>query len=225
MCSRFAYLGLSEAIASELDMPDLPEVESRYNIAPTDPVPTVRINSSGKKEFAILKWGLIPSWSRTPKVSFATINAKSEEIEQKPSFREAFAQGRRCLILTDGFFEWLDAPGGKQPYFFRMKSRKTFCMAGLWETWKGGSETVESCTILTVPANDLVARVHAKKRMPALFSDRDPMNEWIHFETGSVRAHELLTPYPEALMESYPVTKKMGNVRYALADSIVPMEG
>jgi len=172
----------------------------------------MRLDGEKQREFVMLRWGLIPYWSKDAKSGFATINAMCETIETKPAFREPF-QRRRCLILADGFYEWM--PTGeksKQPYLIRMADESAFAFAGLWDRWrdKATDTVIESCTIVTVPPNDLCAPIH--NRMPAILNS-DGYAAWLgEIETTPGQLKAMLKPCP-APMEAMPVSSKVGNVK------------
>jgi putative SOS response-associated peptidase YedK len=157
----------------------------------------------------MLRWGLIPSWADDPEIGSRMINARSETVAEKPSFRRAFKE-RRCLIPANGFYEWRKENGGKQPYYFRMKDGRPFAFAGLWESWDrhGGGE-IQSCTILTTDANDLVSEIH--HRMPVILPQED-YELWLD---STLREPDqllpLLAPYPTNDMEAYPVSRRVNN--------------
>ena len=154
----------------------------------------------------MLKWGLIPSWADDPGIGARMINARSETVAEKPSFRRAFKE-RRCLIPADGFYEWQRTSGGKQPYYLRTKSGRPFAFAGLWESWDGDGSEIHSCTILTTDANDLVGEVH--HRMPVILPPGD-YELWLDpdvREPGELLP--LLAPYPANDMEVYQVSRRV----------------
>ena len=136
----------------------------------------------------MLKWGLIPSWADDPGIGARMINARSETVAEKPSFRRAFKE-RRCLIPADGFYEWQRTSGGKQPYYLRTKSGRPFAFAGLWESWDGDGSEIHSCTILTTDANDLVGEVH--HRMPVILPPETTSCGWTL--TSGSRANSYLS--------------------------------
>jgi putative SOS response-associated peptidase YedK len=151
MCGRFALKTPAKKIATAFQVEEVPTVEARYNIAPTQTILAVREGLDGR-EAKWLKWGLVPSWAKDTAIAARLINARSETVQEKPSFREAFKK-RRCIIPADGFYEWQRAGGKKLPFFFQMKDARPFGFAGLWERWQGeGQKPVESCTILTTTA-------------------------------------------------------------------------
>jgi putative SOS response-associated peptidase YedK len=186
-------------VAEHFDVTGFPELAPRYNIAPTQAVAAVRVSGSGR-ELVNLRWGLVVPWAKD--VKQAPINARSETAADKPMFRHAMRK-RRCLIPTDGFYEWAVVVGRKQPYCFRPASDRPFAFAGLWERWEGPGGPVESCAILTTEANELVRPVH--DRMPVILPERH-WQEWL--DAGLQDAAQLvplLRPYPVDAMRAYPV--------------------
>src|ERR671933_2135962 len=157
MCGRYTLYTPVETLAEEFGLTDpLPDLQPNYNVAPTQEVPAVVAGNDGGRRLEMLRWGLIPSWADDPGIGSRMINARSETVAEKPSFRRAFKE-RRCLVLADGFYEWKRTDSnGKQPYYIRMKDGRPFAFAGLWESWRGGREEILSCTILTTEANHLV---------------------------------------------------------------------
>jgi putative SOS response-associated peptidase YedK len=178
-------------------------VEARYNVAPTQSILSVCHTADGR-EMGLMKWGLIPSWAKDTAMGARLINARSETVPEKPSFREAFKK-RRCIIPADGFYEWQRTEGRKQPFFFQMRDERPFGFAGLWERWQGvAGQTIESCAILTTRANEVLPPVH--DRMPVILHPED-YELWLDED---VRKRELLKdlmqPYPAEEMMSYPVS-------------------
>jgi putative SOS response-associated peptidase YedK len=207
MCARFTLrrrlnlliqqmteLLLDEGMLYDWDPPPA------YNICPTQRITAVRAAAdAGRRELVPLKWGLIPSWSKDPKIATHCINAKAETVATKPAFRSAFKR-RRCLVLADGYYEWTGAKGHKQPWHFRLRDEAPFAFAGLWEHWKppDGGEPVETCTLITTDANELAAQYH--DRMPVILHPAD-YSRWL--DPGYDRADglmPLLAPYPAELM-------------------------
>ena len=168
MCGRFTLFEPDKVLAREFGVSDFPPGSPRYNIAPSQPVTAVRATPTGSgREIALLRWGLIPSWSKDPAIGNRLINARAETAREKPSFRNAFRR-HRCLIPASGFYEWLRWERGKQPYFVRMLDGHPFAFEGLRDRWKSPDEgAVETCTILTTTANDVLAPIH--DRMPVTF--------------------------------------------------------
>lgn len=210
MCGRFTLSQPTDAIASAFDLTPIPQLEPRYNIAPTQLIPAVlSVPEQSKKQLQMLRWGLIPSWAKDPAIGAKLINARSETVSEKPSFKAAFKR-RRCLIIADGFYEWQRQEGKKQPYYFRLQSGQLFAFAGLWEHWKSPEEqTTNSCTILTTEANDLLRPIH--DRMPVIIEEKD-YDLWLNPEVQkSELLQPLLHPYQANLMTSYAVSTKVNN--------------
>ena len=172
MCGRFTLSSPPEALARQFDLDSVPELAPRYNIAPSQPLATVRWSEgASKRVFELRRWGLVPSWAEDAAIGNRLINARAETASQRPSFRDALRK-RRCLIPADGFYEWGGAPRARQAYHIAFEGRALFAMAGLWERWQGPEGTpVSSCTIVTTAANTAVRGVH--DRMPAILGPAD----------------------------------------------------
>lgn len=203
MCGRFAQRSDPKRLAKEFKVAEVPEAEARYNVAPTQNILGVR-TVSDEREMTFFKWGLIPSWAKDATMGARLINARSETVQEKPSFREAFKQ-RRCIIPADGFYEWRREGGKKQPFFFRMRDERPFGFAGLWERWEGGEgRAINSCTILTTAANEVLRPVH--DRMPVILHP-DDYSLWLEGdERERALLGELLRPFPAEEMIGYPVS-------------------
>ena len=201
MCGRFTQRKPAKALEEHFGV-EVPETQPGFNVAPTQNVLAVRGGDAGR-EVAWLKWGLVPAWAKDTSVGVRLINARSETVAEKPSFREAFKK-RRCIIPADGFYEWRRTERGKQPYFFRMRDDRPFGFAGLWERWEGeGGETINSCTILTTEANEVLRPVH--DRMPVILHPEE-YSRWLEAdERERALLKELLRPYPAEEMAGYPV--------------------
>jgi len=210
MCGRYTLVTPVETLAEEFGLSGpLPDMRTSYNVAPTQEVAAVVAGDGEGRRLEMLRWGLIPSWADDPGIGSRMINARSESVAEKPSFRRAF-KDRRCLIPADGFYEWQKTNGGKQPYYIRMKDGHPFAFAGLWESWDRDEEgEIRSCTILTTAANDLVGEVH--NRMPVILSP-EYYELWLE---PAVREPDqllpLLTPYPVEYMEAYPVNRMVNS--------------
>jgi putative SOS response-associated peptidase YedK len=178
--------------------------QRRYNVAPSQPIPVVRV-AGGKRELVNLRWGLIPHWAHAPKPG-GYVNARAETVTQKPAFRDPF-RSRRCLVPADGFYEWKQVGKRKQPYFFHKAGGGLWAYAGLWDRWNGPDGPVETVTVLTVPANELVRPLH--DRMPAIVPE-DRFAAWLDpKEHRPDRLLPLLTPYPAEQMECWPVSNRV----------------
>ena len=182
MCGRATIIdpeGL-EQIAVEFHRQFVPGdwKRPRYNIRPTQDLPVVRV-VDGELEFTLLRWGLIPSWSKEPEPRFPTFNARGETLADKPTFRGPF-KNRRCLILIDGFYEWPKKPNkDRRPRHIRFRARRPMALAGLWDRWidRATGVPVDSCTIVTTEANELLASV-PHDRMPVIL-DQSSRREWL----------------------------------------------
>lgn len=221
MCGRFASSTPPERLAEEFEVEEVPEMDARYNIAPTQDVLTVRRKPDGR-EARILKWGLIPSWAKDPSMGARLINARSETVTEKPAFRSAFKK-RRCLIPADGFYEWQVTSGPKQPFFIHMRDRHPFGFAGLWERWEGeDGRVVESCTILTTEANELMGPIH--DRMPVILHP-DEYELWLDEDVRKQDLRlELLKPYAASEMAAYPVSLMVNSPRHEGVELVQPLK-
>ncbi len=215
MCGRFTLTAdPAEIIEVFGDFTFPTKFSPRYNIAPTQPVLAIPNNPNRKADFFI--WGLIPSWAKDPSIGNKLINARGETIAEKPSFRGGFKY-KRCIIPTDGFYEWKASPGEKTktPYFIHMKNRKPFAFAGLWDEWQspdGGA--VCTCTIITTEPNELMSTLH--NRMPVILAPKD-YALWLDPapQTPEKLVH-LIKPFPADAMSAHPVStlvNKPGNDR------------
>lgn len=199
------------------------QLKPRYNIAPSQEIPIIRAHSDqGQRALAMLKWGLIPFWAKDPKLGSRLINARGETASTKPSFRQAFRQ-RRCLIPSDGYYEWKSLGSGrsKQPYLIQLQDDATFAFAGLWEQWKDAdNHTVETCCIITTTANELTAAIH--DRMPVILSP-DDYTTWLHGEPVDVTELEgLMRPYPSSSMNMFPVSQLVNSPRNDTPSCVQP---
>ncbi len=172
MCGRYTLTTADLTLAELLGLDEPPELEPRYNIAPSQDVAVLRAPApGGGRRIEMLRWGLIPSWAKEAAIGQRMINARSETAPEKPAFRAAFRQ-RRCLIPADGFYEWQKVGPAKQPYYIRLRDHRPFAMAGLWERWPAPDGTpIESCTILTTSASKLLEPIH--ERTPVILQSAD----------------------------------------------------
>ncbi len=210
MCGRFTLTDPDVDLAVQFNLPEVPDVHPRYNIAPTQPVAAVRLNTgSGQRELVMLRWGLIPSWAQDPEIGARMINARAETAAEKPAFRAAFRR-RRCLVLADGFYEWQKQDGPKQPIYIALRDRKAFGFAGLWEFWKDAEgKSIETCTLLTTEPNDLIRNFH--NRMPVILSP-EYYEPWLDPEVDDVDVLQpMLKAYPAEEMEAYPISRWVNN--------------
>jgi putative SOS response-associated peptidase YedK len=193
----------------------------RFNIAPSQPVLAIPNDGKNKADFFI--WGLIPSWSKDPSIGNRLINARGETIAEKPSFRGGFKY-KRCLILTDGFYEWQAQPGTKIkiPHFIHMKDRKPFAFAGLWDEWHSPEgSSILSCTIITTEPNKLMAGIH--NRMPVILDSKD-YNIWLDAAPQTpANLFPLIKPFPADKMSAYPVSTLVNSPANDKAELVVPI--
>jgi len=227
MCGRFLNklpaAEIARIFGTRKPVPNYPE---RFNIAPTDPVLTVRFNPETKeRSLDALRWGLMPHWAKDLKDGSRMINARAETVATLPAFRDAF-KARRCIIPASGFYEWQKTDAGKQPYAIVPDLDPLFAFAGLWENWrvKGAADSAEwirTCAIITGEPNDLVAPIH--NRMPVILP-REAWSAWLGEEPASgddLKA--LLKPYPAECMRAYPVSTRVNSVKNDDAELIEPM--
>jgi putative SOS response-associated peptidase YedK len=203
MCGRYAVTSAPEAIRALFGYAEQPNFPPRYNVAPTQPIAIVRL-MDGKRQFALVRWGLLPSWVKDPKDFTLVINARGESVMDKPAFSTAMKR-RRCLVPADGFYEWKAIGAGKHPYYVRAKSSKPLAFAGLWETWTGpNGEEMETAAIVTTRANRTLADIH--ERMPVVVPP-DAFNLWLDCtNVDDKTAASLIAPAPDDLLEAYEVS-------------------
>ncbi len=181
MCGRYVRKATRQQIARWFHADDahIPEFGTSYNVAPQTFQPVIRLNrDTGQREIVLMRWGLIPYWSKHAKIGYSTINAKAETITTAPPFREAIKR-RRCLVPADAFYEWqkLDA-NTKQPFAIALKSGEPYAFAGVWERWKDpkAAEHLETFALITTDANELVEPLH--DRMPVIIEPKD-YDRWL----------------------------------------------
>lgn len=220
MCGRFALIATGEEVAEHYQLPEVPFVVPRYNIAPTQPVAAVRLDQAGEREFTFFQWGLIPSWAKDPSMGSRMINARAETAAEKPAFRAAFKR-RRCLLPATGFFEWCATEGRKQPMYIHGAEGGIVSLAGLWEIWSspdGG--LLETCTILTTSPNTLMEPIH--NRMPVILEPAD-YSTWLAPDTPVDQLHHLLRPFVDDQLAAYAVSTAVNKPQNDTPDIIVPL--
>jgi putative SOS response-associated peptidase YedK len=222
MCGRFSQTATPEMIAQEFDVVVPPLFAPRYNIAPSQPIAAIRIDpDTTTRKLVMLRWGLIPSWAKDPKIGHQCINAKAEKVAEKPSFRAAF-KTRRCLVITTGFYEWQVQGRAKQPMWIGLKDHRPFVFAGLWEHWTPAEgEPLETCTIITTEPNDLMASIH--NRMPVILAPAS-YNQWLDPTFQHIESlNALLRPYPSEELTAYPVSTLVNNPRHDVPQCLEPV--
>ncbi len=221
MCGRFTLTLDPGDLQEELNL----NISSglltpRYNIAPSQPVAVVRDGITRSVE--LFQWGLVPSWAKDVSIGYKMINARSETIAEKPSFRTPFAR-KRCLIPADGFYEWAQSNGGKTPYYFYLKDHKPFTFAGLWEEWKPSEgEPLRTCTIITCEANDTLKTYH--ERMPVILP-ADLRWLWLDPAAQAPELQSWLKPYPAEEMAWHEVSRLVNKPDMDSAELIAHLGG
>ena len=211
MCGRFTLHTPAAQIRESFNLPDLParELKPRYNIAPNQDVAIIRDTGTGR-EMVMARWGLIPGWSKESRTKYSTINARIESVAEKPTYRTPFKR-RRCLIPADGFYEWKQDAGNKVPHHIRMQDGKVFAFAGLWDHWEGEDADIESCTIIVMPANEVMQPIH--ERMPAIIAQQD-YDVWLDSSvTDKQEIMQYLNSGPSIQLTAYPVSTRVNSAK------------
>ncbi|MDJ0739351.1 MAG: SOS response-associated peptidase [Gammaproteobacteria bacterium] len=211
MCGRYFLHSTADKLTALFGEMPMPLLEARYNIAPTQPVPIVRQDAQGRREMVLVRWGLVPGWSKGPDARYSMINARAETVAHKPAYRNAFRY-RRCLIPADGFYEWRAAGKAKQPFVLRPGDARPLAFAGLWEHWQDGDgNELESCTILVRDANAEVRVVH--DRMPVVITPA-AFDLWLDIRAQKPQPLEtLLAAQQPPPLEIYPVGRAVNSPR------------
>lgn len=223
MCGRYFLHSTADKLTRLFGEMPMPLLQPRYNIAPSQPVPVVRENPAGRREMVLLRWGLIPGWSKGPDPRFSMINARVETVAQKPAYRNALRY-RRCLIPADGFYEWRAVDGGKQPYVLRPRAGGVLALAGLWEHWQdaNGNE-LESCTILVRAADVQVRPIH--DRMPVIVAPGS-FDLWLDIHSQKTQPLETLLAVQQAPeLQIHPVGRAVNRPQNDDESLLEPLEG
>jgi putative SOS response-associated peptidase YedK len=220
MCGRYVIKTPPALMRSTLGYAEQPNFPARYNVAPTQPIPVVRVDN-GRRSFALLRWGFIPSWVKDPRDFSLLINARADTVLDKPAFRNAMRR-RRCLIPADGFYEWTQRGERRRPFYAAAKGVVAF--AGLWEPWMGpNGEEMETACIITTSANRTLHALH--DRMPVVIAP-EAFDLWL--DCANVEADtaaSLLVPAPDDLFEAYAVSSavnRTANDSPALIEPLAP---
>jgi putative SOS response-associated peptidase YedK len=223
MCGRYTLTSSGEELALLFDISDLPLVVPRYNLAPTQEAAVVRVPAPGEpRRLDLLKWGLIPYWAKEAKIGNSMINARAESVAEKPAYRSSFKK-KRCLIPTDGFYEWKKEGKLKQPFLIHRQDGKPFAFAGLWSSWRNPEQEkpVETFTILTTDANDLLRPLH--DRMPVILDPKD-FDLWLDPKIDDeAKLQPLLVPHAVEGFEAFPVSRMVNSPTNDVADCIAPL--
>lgn len=221
MCGRFVIAADALGLQRAFDLATLPQVPPRYNLAPTQEAPV--ITNEAPREIRMFRWGLVPSWAKDISIGAKLINARSEGLEDKPSFRAAFRR-RRCLVPVSGFYEWQAQAGGKQPMYIYLPQQPVFALAGLWEVWRSPDERVlHTFTIVTTDANRFMAPIHT--RMPVIVQPQDYALWLTPGEAPAEVLRALFAPTVAPEMAAYPVSKRVNRPAEDDASLITPLAG
>lgn len=211
MCGRFTLTMQPEILAEWIEASIGVDFPPRYNIAPTQPIIVIR-DMVGLRQSALMRWGLVPDWVKDPREFPLIINARSETIMEKPSFRGGLRH-HRCIIPASGYYEWrTGSDGKKQPFYITLKDDVPMAFAGVWSTWMGpDGEEIDSAAIITLPASDDLKHIHA--RMPAML-EREVYADWLNVRgVNEKQAQAMLRPLPAGIVEFHPVSARVGAVR------------
>jgi len=210
MCGRYTLATDAQALVDLFDIErllfDPAAFAPRYNIAPGQAVPIVRLGDSGR-ELLLARWGLVPHWSRDAQTKYSTINARAETVADKPTYRDAFRR-KRCLIPATGFYEWKREAERKLPHHIRVRDGEVFALAGLWDRWDRQGQGFDSCSIIVTEANPAMQQIH--ERMPVILN-RAQYNTWLnsaHFNRAQLQA--LLVPF-DGELDIYPVSRRVNS--------------
>jgi len=211
MCARLFLPVSAEDLAEflEIDVRDLPELEPRYNIAPTQDALVVRASRAGRREASMLRWGLVPRFAKDPKIAQRLINARSETAAKRGVFRESL-QARRCAVPAAGFYEWKKMGRVRQPFAIRPQTG-LIAFAGLWDSWQGDGRRLETFTILTTQPNEAIAAIH--DRMPVIL-DRTQLAAWLDPVNDTEDVSSLLRPYPADRLVIEPVSTRVNRADF-----------
>jgi putative SOS response-associated peptidase YedK len=226
VCGRTSLTATPEELAEAFALDEVPALAPRYNIAPTQPMPAVRVfAATGKRRLGVLRFGLVPHWAKDPSVGARLINARSETAKARAAFRDPFRE-RRCLVPATGFYEWRRVNRDRQPYLLHRRDGRPMGLAGVWDRWRPApgveGEPIESCAILTTPANELVARLH--DRMPLVLDPAD-FTLWLDPDvTDPARLLPLLRPYPAEEMVAVPVSPRVNSPHNDDPSLVEPIE-
>jgi putative SOS response-associated peptidase YedK len=218
MCGRYVITLTLDQMGALFETADRPNLAPSWNAAPTQDLPVVRRGADGAARLSAIRWGLVPSWSKTgPAGAKPLINARSETAAEKPTFRSALKR-RRALIPADGFYEWQARPDGKQPWYITRSDGAPLVFAGLWERWGEGADRVDSFAILTREAGPDTAWLHG--RVPVIL-ERPAFAPWLDPEND---AQDFFAPLPDQTLSARPVSRRVNAVRVNAPDLTDPVE-
>jgi putative SOS response-associated peptidase YedK len=220
MCGRYLITSAPESFRRLFGYREQPNFPPRYNVAPTQPVPIVRL-AEDERQFALVRWGLIPAWVKDPRRFSLLINARCEAVTDKPAFRNAMRR-RRCLFPADGFYEWKVEQGKRRPYCVRPKGGEPIAFAGLWESWTGpNGEEMETAAIVTTAANRELAHLH--DRMPVILPP-EAFDLWLDCRrVDALTAAAMLVPARPGLLEAYEISPAINHAANEGPELIAPV--
>lgn len=211
MCGRYTLSTPGALLQERFDLDHEPEVMARYNIAPTQEAPVLLGSDQRGLRLETMRWGLVPAFAKDPTQGARTINARSETVASRASFRDSFTN-RRCLVPADGFYEWQGRGGAKQPFHARRSDGAPFAFAGLWAEWRerAGDTPLRTYTIITCPPNELLGTLH--DRMPVVLPST-AFATWLDVDADPEQLSSLLVPAPDQNWEVVPVSARVNSVR------------
>ncbi|MCH7803290.1 MAG: SOS response-associated peptidase [Acidobacteria bacterium] len=217
MCGRYSIFTPTDVLKLRFNVSRAEALKPTYNAAPTQNLPVIL--NSDPRTIQRCRWGLIPSWAKEERIGNRMINARAETLLQKPSFRTPFKK-QRCLVLTDGFYEWKQTSDGKVPHRISMRDHEPFAFAGIWEVWKTpDGEDIQTFSIITTEPNELMKPLH--HRMPVIVKQENE-EKWLQ-EIDVSEAQKMLEPYPFEDLEAYPISTLVNSPRNNSEDIIKPL--
>ena len=221
MCGRFSSLLSPDLLVDLYGVPTPQELEFRYNIAPTQKVLAVRQDAAGERYLSVVRWGLVPYWAKELSIGSKMINARCEDVFEKPAFRQAI-RTRRCIVPASGFYEWCTTADGRIPHYITMQDGSPFSFAGIWESWADpDGHAVETCAILTTAANSLIETIH--DRMPVILHPTE-FDLWLDRAVNDpYELQRVFQPYPSDVMQIWPVSPVVNNSRHESSECIEPL--
>lgn len=208
MCGRFALKAPPAELMSRFGLDECADFAPRYNIPPGTEIPVIRQSPEGKRVLHLLRWGLVPHWSKDAAIGAKLNNARGESVAEKPSFRDAFKR-RRCLIPASGFYEWKTEGKNKQPYYISLKSGEPMALGGLWESWKAPDGTLlRTACIITTGPNEVMAPIH--DRMPVIIPS-EHWQDWLNASPEAITG--LVVPSAADVMQAWPVSRRVSKTQ------------
>jgi putative SOS response-associated peptidase YedK len=219
MCGRSSLHDAPVGMLAKFHLPPmLPGFAPRYNIAPSQEQWTILLNEEKEPAARQLRWGLVPSWAEDPAVGQRLVNARSDSVADKPSYKESF-YNRRCVILADGYYEWTGKGKSRVPMFFHLAGNRDFGLAGLWDRWEKNGEVLDTCVVITTDASARARKIH--HRMPVIL-DPDHAADWLSSTTPERRLHALMEPYRKDDLEFYEVSNLVNSPANGGPECILP---